>query len=369
MTNRRDFCKTMGALGVAAATSDYLFAQNIVNQASEKINDKMIWAYLIHLGLNLWDDYTKEGFEMENYPDSFSEKQVIDWAKTFHPFLRCDMDVWDKIIDHLAASGGNMVVIDLADGVKYASHPEISVKGALTPKVLKKVLAKIRKKGIEPIPKLNFSACHKAWMGDYQYRICSESYYGFCQDLIEEVIDIFDKPRFFHLGMDEETCSHQSHFKYSVVRNGDLWWHDFYFFMNVVEKHDVRPWIWSDYLWYNRDLFLKKMPKSVLQSNWDYEESGAMFDENNHPINERTQAFIDLEEYGYDQIPTGSLWLNGVWENYENADHLVKHGKRIIAPERLKGFMQTVWMPTLKPCLNTHYKAIDIFAKAKNKYY
>ena len=42
------------------------------------------------------------------------------------------------------------------------------------------------------------------------------------------------------------------------------------------------------------------MPKSVLQSNWYY---GAEFSEKIGYV----KAYLDLEEYGYDQVPTGSL--------------------------------------------------------------
>jgi hypothetical protein len=45
----------------------------------------------------------------------------------------------------------------------------------------------------------------------------------------------------------------------------------------------------------------KKMPKSVIQSNWYYEES---FDEKLTPV----KAFLDLEANGYDQIPCGGYY-------------------------------------------------------------
>jgi len=107
--------------------------------------------------------------------------------------------------------------------------------------------------------------------------VSTDIYYGVCKDLIEEVSKLFDKPRFFHLGMDEETAAHQVNHNYAVVRQGDLWWNDLYLFIAEVEKNGVRPWVWSDYAWHNAELFFKKMPKSVLQSNWYY---GSEFDTN-----------------------------------------------------------------------------------------
>lgn len=368
--DRRDFCKHLGALGAMTSASQFMFAQQVEASVTRKKEDK-IWAYLIHLGYNLWEDYTWKGYEMDHYPANFSEAEVRKWAHMFRPNLTCEENVWDRVIEHLAKSGANMVVIDLADGLQYKTHPEIAVKGAWTPELLKKKLDKIRSLGMEPIPKLNFSTCHKAWTGEYQYCVSSKYYYRFCQDLIEETYDLFDHPRFVHLGMDEETAANQQGLgtQYTVVRSGDLWWHDFLFLVDIVEKLGARAWIWSDYYWHNPELFLSKMPKSVLQSNWNYYPDLG-FDAKGQPIQTAAKAFVDLEKYGFDQVPTGSLWRNSrEWNNDLNFDCLVKHNKRIIAPERLKGFMQTIWTPTLKPCEQSHYRAANLIAEARKRYF
>lgn len=366
-TTRRNFMKQLGIATITASMPNLIFAGDEQKKTSN--HDDLIWANLIHLSYNMWQDYTPEKFKTKSYSRDDSDENVAKWAQYFHPELTCEQSTWDAIISKMAAAGLNMVLIDLGDAVQYESHPEISVQSAWTTQHLKKCLSQIRSMGIEPIPKLNFSTGHKAWMGPYQYTISSDTYYHVCKDLIEEVIDIFDKPRFFHLGMDEETCNHQDDRRLTVVRNGDLWWHDFYYLVDQVEKNDVRSWIWSDNVWREKASFLKKMPKSVLQSNWNYEEKGETFNENSEPNDVIAQAFIDLEENGYDQVPTGSIWLNGHWNNYGNLGRLVRHTKQIINPSRLKGFMQTVWMPTLEPCLNIHRKAIDIVKEAREKYY
>jgi hypothetical protein len=56
----------------------------------------------------------------------------------------------------------------------------------------------------------------------------------------KEVSDLFDKPRFFHLGMDEENAEDQKWLNHVVIRQHDLWWHDFYFFVDQVEKNGSR---------------------------------------------------------------------------------------------------------------------------------
>ena len=90
----------------------------------------------------------------------------------------------------MAATGINMVVIDLGDGIEYESHPEIAVKNAWKPKS-KNRAGKMRKLGIEPIPKLNFATTHDIWLKDYSRMVSTDIYYNVCKDLIEEVSLLF----------------------------------------------------------------------------------------------------------------------------------------------------------------------------------
>jgi hypothetical protein len=206
--------------------------------------------------------------------------------------------------------------------------------------------------GIEPIPKLNFSACHDIWLGEYSRMVSTDIYYGVCKDLIAEVIEIFDTPRFFHLGMDEETARHQEQMAYAVMRQHELWWHDLYFFVDQVEKGGSRAWVWSDYIWNHHDEFLKKMPKSVLQSNWYYD--------NFRTQRNRIKAYIDLDKHGFDQVPTGSNWAYD-----DNMMKTVQFGRKKLTRKRLKGFLQTPWHPTLPKSRKPHVQAIEQVAQAK----
>lgn len=297
-----------------------------------------IWAYLVHLGYNMWLDWEHPQYQGS---DSVSTD-----------FLRCEKDAWDELMREIVKSGINMVVIDLGEGVKYGSHPEIAIRGAWEINTLKDEILKLRDSGIEVIPKLNFSTTHDHWLGKYARSVSTEEYYKVCRDLIEEVIEIFDKPRFFHLGMDEETYEHQRDMLYVVVRQYDLWWNDLYFLVNEVEKHGSRAWIWSDHLWRHKEEFFQKMPKSVVQSNWYY---GRDFD----PSIGYVKAYLELAEKGYDQIPTGSNW-----EVQENFPSTVEFCMKHIPDEHLLGFLQTSWRPTTKKWLPVHFQAIEAISKA-----
>ena len=255
MTSRRDFLKQAVAAGVVSSIlPHHLFAE-------EKSAPKgVIWANLLHLSYNMWEDNMQEQYKGDCDCPCASEKSIW-WARAYRPYLHFDEDVWNTLLNDMAAAGMNMVVIDLGDAVLYDSHPEIAIRNAWTPEKLRAELAKMRRLGLEPIPKLNFATSHDTWLGEYGRMVSTRKYYEVCRNLIHEVIDLFDTPRFFHLGMDEETAGHQGGWDHVVVRQRNLWWGDLYFYIGEVEKKNVRAWVWSDYAWRHLDTFLKKMPK------------------------------------------------------------------------------------------------------------
>jgi hypothetical protein len=301
-----------------------------------------IWAYLLHLGFNMWLDW-----EHPNYRGSES---------VYTTSLRCEKEVWDRLVEEMPKYGVNMVVIDLGEGVRYRSHPEIAIEGAWEVETLKEELKKMKDKGLEPIPKLNFSTTHDHWLGKYSRCVSTEEYYKVCKDVINEVIDIFGRPRFFHLGMDEETYEHQRSMLYVVVRQYDLWWHDFLFLVKEVERNGARAWIWSDHLWRHKEEFLQRMPKTVVQSNWYY---GKEF---NTDI-EYVKAYLELAEAGYQQVPTGSNW-----SCQENFPLTVEFCKKNISDDKLLGFLQTSWRPTTEKWFETHIKALEALKEGREIY-
>ena len=252
-----------------------------------------------------------------------------------------DEAVWQEATKLAKKGGLNAVLIDLHEGVVYPSHPEIAVKGSWTPDKLKEELRRLRSMGLEPLPKLNFSTTHSAWQGVWRKRTSTPEYYGFCSDLINDVCEIFETPRLFHIGMDEEWTAAQPDEPFVVCRQGDLWFHDCRFLIDEVEKHGVRPWMWSDVFRRDPEGFKRNIPKSVLISNWYYEE---LFDPEKFPPQFPAHgywAYENLEKAGYDQLPTGSNWCGP-----RNMSMTVRHCLKTIAPERLKGFMSASWMKT-----------------------
>jgi len=310
---------------------------------------------LVHLSTNFWND---------------SPTPIVPpWGPEepfFSPKLRFDDSIWEEVTTRLADIGGSYVLLALGDGVVYDSHPEIAVEGAWSTAGLREELARLRSLGLEPLPKLNFSTSHDAWMGDFRRRVSTPEYYEFCNDLIGEVCDLFDTPRLFHIGMDEETLQHQRTYPHVVIRQHSLWWHDLEFFVDRVEEHGSRAWMWSDYAWHHPDFFATVSPR-IVQSNWHYTAnfSGAPEDGRPHEIDMSVWplptylTYLDLEDAELDQIPTGSTW-----NDHDNFPLTVDFCQERVEHARLLGYLQTTWKNLIPEFADVHRASLDAIERA-----
>lgn len=241
-------------------------------------NTSKMKAALLYLGTNTWRE--------EDNTDG-----VTDPFEVFSPKLRCDRSLWDEYTLYLRDCGVNTLIINLGDGLRYESHPEIAVEGAWTVDEMKSELSRLRELGFEIIPMLNFSGAHDIWLGDYAHMIATVPYYRVCTDLINEVCDIFE-PRFVHIGMDSETFETQKDFFYTAVRHKELWWHDVYFLTDKVLGKGARAIIYADRLSeVGEETFFKGLPPSVIVSEvYDGSEESLA----------RIRA---IDQNGYDQLP------------------------------------------------------------------
>ena len=233
--SRRAFLAGAAGAFAAAACDARAAAAGRATQAAP------FYANLIHVSYHMWADRKPEGWGM------LPKDQLSN--VTYAPYLRCEDTAWNELLKASAEAGINLILMDLGDAIQYESHPEIAVKNAWSRDRLRDELSRMRKLGLEPIPKLNFSAAHDTWLGPYKRMVSTPTYYQVCRDLIREVIALYDAPRFFHLGYDEETAANQAGDDLVVVRQHELWWHDFNFFVDAVRSGGSRPWIWSDYAW------------------------------------------------------------------------------------------------------------------------
>ena len=323
-------------------------------------NGKMAWSMYQQLGSHMWESCVKAPFAKNGHY----------CGETTH----IDDESWERRMAKAAANGCNMMCIDLAEGLAYSSHPELAVEGSRSPKWMNDRVRKLRSLGIEAIPALNFSTAHDHWLGSYSRMISTMPYYRMARDLIDEVYDIFEKPSMINFGMDEENSDNTSKCQLSVRRQGDLLWHDIAFFARAVRRLGSRPWMWSDYVWWRRDDYLKRVAKDIVQTNWYY---GRDFDYENMPRPRRTyvEAYLWLDQAGYDQMPCCSNYVDsqdrkeGVTVNTENIDRTLAFCKERLTPSRLIGFSCACWNGTSKRGDYGWFDACDQFAAARKKHW
>ena len=260
---------------------------------------------------------------------------------------------WEERAKTAVETGANTMVIELAEGPIYKSHPELALKGSRPMEWVNGWVRKMKASGLEVVPMLNFSLGHGNWLGPYSRMISTPAYYKVCEDVLADVHEVFGHPRFIHIGCDEETAHHQcagGQFQYVSVRLGDAWWCDFLHLVKTVERLGARAWAWSDYGWAHPEEFVARCPKSVVLSNWFYDEGDGGFDigANAAPDRVRLSNFYLLKKAGYDQIPCASNYIG--WKRREHgkgADDVigrtVELGRRDLDNGHLLGFMMASW--------------------------
>ena len=329
--------------------------------------ENMYWGAHLFIGYNAW---CEEGAFV---PTTYTSPHGRASMK-----LRFDRHEWNKIVNKCVQAGINFVVIDIHEGLQYETHPELSAEGAFTKDELKAELARLRSLGITPVPKLNFSLTHNAWLRNYRRLATSDTYNKVCAELINEVCDVFGDIPFFHIGMDEENLYTSGVQQYAVYRQFDLWWQDLYFLLDVLYKRGVRAAVWSDYMYEHQEEYIEKMPKDVLQFPWYYLDywgnckgdfRGLTDEKQQYGVSDillcedRLRSFELLDKHGFDLIASPSNWShkNNTW-------NMTKFCRERLTNGHLKGFMQTVWKPTLGENRDFYYEALDLFAEAKAAY-
>ena len=378
-TTRRDF------IGTAAMAAGGVLSGCATRGGLETAKAApFTWGCLLHLGSNMWDDFevgpddwAKSAEEEKVRPNPFGPSGKR--RSSYHSYVRCHDDIWRKSVDRAAEDGLNLVFIDLGEAMEYPSHPELKVVGTWSVEKVRAELARIRALGLEPCPKLNFSACHDAWLKYYHRMLSTKQYYQVVADVIRDTVEIFDHPRLFHIGYDEEMPIAEFNHFHVTVRAKELWWHDLNYTIAQVTKHGARPVMWSDAMWTGQKEFLKRMSKDVLQSNWyyrsdfsakklkwnwEFEKKGGWGETVNGAA-----AFAALEAAGFDQLPCTSNWAEDA-----SADAVVKYCKEHIDPSRLKGFYTAPWKMSVpdageKKNISATLSGLDLLAAARKRYY
>jgi hypothetical protein len=323
MKNRREFIKQAAFAGAGAVAGGCMNLGS--GGKAPALTDNFGWGVLLHLGSNMWGDWTPDG----KYPSSREEERKMfpnpqprkngSYPNVVRNYLGADETVWREQTEYMRDEGLNLVMIDVGEAYAYPSHPELRVNGSWDADRMRTELKRLRGLGLEPVPKLNFSAGHDIWLKEYHYMTSSRKYYE-------------------------------------------------------VERHGVRAMLWSDKICGGKEDFLKRMSKGVLQVPWYY---GVDFSEEKltwKPEFETSQdwsvqrnlasSIIVLAEAGFDVMPCTSNWSHD-----EAADAMIRFCKQRVNPARLKGFLTAPWFMTLESQSGKLKDGIRLFAAAKRKHY
>ena len=367
--NRREFIGGATAATLLAGCGTDRAVRSLAGFTPPKIGD--IRSVLLHLGTNMWTD--RAFTEIPEFTRKHDPTITLEDIRNVD-YHRFDEGCWRELTGLMAKHGLNQLVVDIGEGMVLPSHPELAVRGAWSPDRMREEIVRLNAMGIEVIPKLNFSTSHDTWLGVYHRMVSTRKYYQVCADVIRDCAEIFESPRFFHIGYDEEMWTAQKTRQLVIIRQKDLWWHDFLYTVNEVERNGSRAICWSDVYWTGRDEFKKRMPKSVLQCNWYYRSD---FSEKKMVWNEKFEkeggwgegvhgaiTFLELEKAGYDQLAgPGNFWGEPA------AEAVVKFCKEHVDPSRLKGFLMSTWAGTTQAEKKKVTDGIREFAAVKRKYY
>ena len=149
------------------------------------------WGALLELGCNMWGDWTPFG----KYPQSKEEAEALMGKPVFNKlghwsnwkpgnYFGTDVPVWNAVTEEMSREKLNLVIVDVAEAYRYPSHPELGANGSWSPERMNAEVRRLRGLGLEPVPKLNFSAGHDQWLRQYHYMTSTPKYYEVVADLI-----------------------------------------------------------------------------------------------------------------------------------------------------------------------------------------
>ena len=325
------------------------------------MKNKKMWTLLVHLSMH--------------------------YAYGHYDYLPFDDDMWDWILENAVKSGYNTILLDLCDGLQYASHPEIAMNGAWSRAKLRQELKKCQDMGLTLIPKLNFSAPHSNWLGKYRRMISTEEYYKVCRDLIQEVYELFDHPEYIHIGMDEEDEAHgrKNQEGYFMIRQGELYWHDLRYLMDCVTDTGAKPWIWHDSFGNHQEEYCQHFEMNeALLSVWYYhqldEKYFTPFSEYKH---DKSQYYgLDLQyvedipklkrirDYALDWAREGNEITPTAWAfNEGNIHQLMEFFHNGAPDQQILGMIVSIWKSTQWQNKEVFEKAFSEFKAAKDEFY
>jgi len=244
------------------------------------------------------------------------------WMEDKESEQRFDRALMEDLINLTADCGYNTVILDVADAVAYASHPELRQPYTVPMQELADLSDLARGRGLEVIGKLNFAKSDRHrnnwWFRPHRDRPDDDAYFDHAWQVIDEVREACGKGRYFHVGMDEDTARDVAPYCAVIERLHE-----------GLADRDCRTVVWSDLcVQWSDDLAAKAeaaakhLPRDVVVNIWHYRQA----------FPERLKMLVDL---GYE-----------VWCATGRLDTSVAaRWREAVERQGGRGLITTVWMP------------------------
>jgi hypothetical protein len=238
-----------------------------------------------------------------------------------------DLNVGLELVDAMAEAGLNLLIIDCADGVRYESHPELARHYSVPMDHLETLVRRARANNIEVVPKLNFAQSHyhrhNDWFRPHNALFDNDEYWRLAFELIDELIEVCQPRRFFHIGMDEDHSRSYMQYVDAILR-----------LHSGLEERGLRTIIWNDCLHLGRPdavihaekslLAEAQIPKDIVQIPWHYQVVAPAI------IQHLVQAGFET------------------WAAPGRTPELVSGWKRAILEHAGSGLLLTLWIPCVE---------------------
>ncbi len=192
------------------------------------------------------------------------------WNKEKETEERFDHATAEAVIDAMADAGMNLLLIDVEDGVIYKSLPELRKRYSVPMAELGALTLRARRKGLEVVPKLNFSRSplhrHSAWLDPNQADRDSASFWKQGFAAIDEVLTATESST-LHVGMDEDDTRSPEEYCKATMR-----------LYRGLRRRGVRMAMWAEvgHKWRPQERWkeipaIRELPRDVILMPWSYQ--------------------------------------------------------------------------------------------------
>jgi hypothetical protein len=217
------------------------------------------------------------------------------WNKQKKTERRHDQATAHAVIDAMADAGMNLLVVDVKDAVLYRRLPELKKRYSVPMHELAELAGHARERGLQVIPKLNFSMSpqhrHSHWFEPVQSDPPSRDFWRRGLLAVDEVVAAV-QPEIVHVGMDEDDTRSPEEYSRDLLR-----------LYRELRRRGLRMAMWADvcHRWRAQQRWkeipaIRKLPRDVILMPWFYQQV--------------PEEWIErLLGWGFEVVGTAGCWL------------------------------------------------------------